>query len=97
MARKPRLITNIIIFCRRNNLARRVFFFLEEKGPIADAADAPQPYGFLCNPMMKMKITTIVLFQVVEHRWNETDWGKPKYSGKNLSQCRFVHHKSHTD
>jgi hypothetical protein len=23
----------------------------------------------------------------MEHQWNETDRGKPKYSGKNLSQC----------
>jgi hypothetical protein len=34
-------------------------------------------------------------FQVMEHRWNEIDRGKPKYSEKNLSQCHFVHHKSH--
>jgi hypothetical protein len=33
----------------------------------------------------------------MEHRWNETDRGKPKYPGKNLSQCHFVHQKSHTD
>jgi hypothetical protein len=36
-------------------------------------------------------------FLVMEHRWNETDKGKPKYSGKNLSQCNFVYHKSHMD
>jgi hypothetical protein len=33
----------------------------------------------------------------MEHRWNEIDRGKPNYSGKNLSQCYFVHHKSHID
>jgi hypothetical protein len=36
-------------------------------------------------------------FQVMEHRWNEIDRGNPKYSRKNLSQCHFVHHKSHMD
>jgi hypothetical protein len=36
-------------------------------------------------------------FRVMEHRWNETDRGKPKYSRKNLSQCHFVRHKSHMD
>jgi hypothetical protein len=30
-------------------------------------------------------------FRVTEHRWNETDRGKPTYSGKNLSQCHFVY------
>jgi hypothetical protein len=33
----------------------------------------------------------------MEHRWNEIYRGKPKYSGRNLSQCHFVHHKSHMD
>jgi hypothetical protein len=38
-----------------------------------------------------------LFFQVMEHRWNEIDMGKPKYSGKKLSQCHSVHHKSHVD
>jgi hypothetical protein len=39
----------------------------------------------------------VSFFQVMEHRWNENDRKKPKYSGKKLSQCYFVHHKSHMD
>jgi hypothetical protein len=38
-----------------------------------------------------------LLFLVMEHRWNEIDRGKPKNSGKNLSQCHFVHNKSNMD
>jgi hypothetical protein len=37
------------------------------------------------------------LFQVMEPQCNEIDRGKPKYSGKNLSQCHFIHHKAHMD
>jgi hypothetical protein len=33
----------------------------------------------------------------MEHQWNEIDTGKPKYSGKNLSQRHFVHNKPHMD
>jgi hypothetical protein len=36
-------------------------------------------------------------FLVTEHRCNEIDREKPKFSGKNLSQCYFVQHKSHMD
>jgi hypothetical protein len=43
---------------------------------------------------MKMKIKMI---SFMEHGWNEIDRRKPKYSGKNLSQCHFVYHKSHMD
>jgi hypothetical protein len=35
-----------------------------------------------------------VLFLVMQHGWNETEREKLKHSGKNLSQCHFVHHKS---
>jgi hypothetical protein len=31
-----------------------VFFFFVVKGPAAEATDAPQPPGLLCNPVMKM-------------------------------------------
>ena len=43
-----------------------------------------------------MKIL-VFFFLVMESRWNAIDRGKPKYSGKNLSHCHFVHHKSHMD
>jgi hypothetical protein len=33
----------------------------------------------------------------VEHWWNDTERGKPKYTEKNLSQCHFIHHKFHVD
>jgi hypothetical protein len=36
-------------------------------------------------------------FQAMDHRWNEIDRGKPKYTEKKLCQCHFVHHKSHMD
>jgi hypothetical protein len=36
-------------------------------------------------------------FRVMEHRWNEINRGKPKYSGKNHSQCHSVHYKSYMD
>jgi hypothetical protein len=33
----------------------------------------------------------------IEQRWNDTDRGKPKDLKKNLSQCHYACHKSHTD
>jgi hypothetical protein len=47
------------------------------KGPAADATDASQPYGFLCNPMMDMSSFFYQVLQVMEYQWNEIDRGKP--------------------
>lgn len=33
----------------------------------------------------------------VEHWWNDTRGGKPKYTKQNLSVCHSVHQKSHMD
>ena len=33
----------------------------------------------------------------VEYWWKITDKVKPKYPEENISQCQFVHQKSHTD
>jgi hypothetical protein len=59
------------------------------KGPAADTTDGPQPWGLWCNPDEDEDDCYFL--------WNDIDKGKPKNSGKNLSQCHFVHHKSHMD
>jgi len=38
-----------------------------------------------------------MLVQINKEGWWSVLREKPKYSKKNLSQCYFVHHKSHTD
>jgi hypothetical protein len=47
-AQQSRCITQ---FCADTRMSK---FFLVVKGPAADATDAPQPWGLLCNPVMKM-------------------------------------------
>jgi hypothetical protein len=42
----------------------------------------------------------LFIAQIYEYEkawYNDTDRGKPKISKVNLSQCRYVYHKSHID
>jgi hypothetical protein len=50
--------------------------------------------ALLCPLVIKVILTYKMS---MGHWWNNTERGKPKYSGKNLSQCHFVYHISHTD
>jgi hypothetical protein len=68
--------------------------FLIAEGPRSRRYRRTAAFGLIVMKVMMM-IIIVVLFLVRKHRWNEIDWGKPKYSGKTLSQCHFVHHKSH--
>jgi hypothetical protein len=54
------------------------FFFV--KGPAADATDTPQPWGLLCNPVVKMIIFLIFPCNGAPVEWN---WqGKPEVLGE---------------
>jgi hypothetical protein len=55
----------------------KAYFFLVVKGPAADATDAPQPWGCLCNHMMKMMMMMMIIIfypfpsngKLVEWNW----------------------------
>jgi hypothetical protein len=34
---------------------------------------------------------------IVEHRWNDTEKERPKYSEKNLPHCHFANNISHVN
>jgi hypothetical protein len=38
-----------------------------------------------------------IIYEYGEPRWNDIDRGKLYNLEKNLSQCRYVHHKSYMD
>jgi hypothetical protein len=39
----------------------------------------------------------LVIYEYEEPWWNDIDRGELKNLKKNVSQCPFVHHKSHMD
>jgi hypothetical protein len=63
------------------------------KGPAADAKDAPQPWGFLCNPVMKtttMMMMTMIIFYPFPSNGTPVEWnwqGKTEVLGE-----KPVHH-----
>jgi hypothetical protein len=36
-------------------------------------------------------------YMSMEQWWNDVYWREPKNSEKNVSQCHFIHHKSHKE
>jgi hypothetical protein len=69
-------------------------FFFGGEGPRSRRYGRTAALRLIVQPY---DVIFFVIFLVMEHRWNEIDRGSPKYSGKNLSQFHFVHHKSHMD
>jgi hypothetical protein len=49
-----RNVGNLQQHCRGNLKLTVINIFFMVKGPAADATDATQPKGLLCNPVMKM-------------------------------------------
>ena len=56
-----RLTLGLLLKYRKHIHILRIFFFLV-KGTAADATDAPQPEGLLCNPVMKKMMISFFRF-----------------------------------
>ena len=70
----------------------KIRHFFMVKGPAADATDALQPWGLLCNNVMKISFFLIFPCKGMKLTGeNRSTWGQ------NLSQCHFVHHEAHMD
>jgi hypothetical protein len=61
-----------------------------------------QTMYFKCVYLTTLSISKIIQCRCcyertsVEHCWNASDKGRQKHAERNLSQCHFVHNKSHT-
>ena len=53
--------------------------------------------GSQIPPVCPSGTNNVYMKVTMEDSWNDTDSGKLKYREKNLSQCNFVHQKSHVD
>ena len=51
--------------------------------------------GSQSSPDFPTRKSSMYVKMSMEHWWNDTDRGKPKYSEKNLSQWHLVQHTSH--
>jgi hypothetical protein len=91
-----------LIQFKHNCIVQRLEFFSDllqclsvVKGPAADATEAPQPWGLLCNPVMKMISFFCCPCNGAPVEWN---WqGKTVVHGEKPAQFHFVHHKSHME
>jgi hypothetical protein len=84
-----------IVHCLK--FIRYTSFFFSGEGPRSRHYGRTAALRLIVQPYDEDEDDFFVLFLLMEHRWNEIDRGKPKNSGKNLSQCHFVHHKCHMD
>jgi hypothetical protein len=79
-------------------LSRMVFFFKWWRAPQQTLRTHCSHEAYCATVWWRWRwLLFFVLFLVMEHRWNEIERGKRKNLGKNMSQCHFVHHKSHMD
>jgi hypothetical protein len=74
--------------------------FMSMKNSLTPSEIEPATFRLVTRASTNCAITCLVVSMdewnvSTEHWWNNTDWGKPKYSQTNLSQCHCSHNKYH--